>query len=84
MIKSDAYKFDHQVTKFEDSQYKDFHPTHSRLDMELCQRFFKAFSKSSGFNTKIFGIDILVDEQSGSHYIIDFNYFSGFKETPIE
>ena len=81
MVKQDAVKFSSQA-KYEHSLYKDFHASHFRLDMPLCDRFFKEFSKETGFNTKLYGIDIIVDQQSGTHYIIDLNYFPGYKETP--
>ena len=49
MISKDAYKF-HSAQKFADHLYKDFHPTHMRVDMTLMKRFFKAFTKATGFN----------------------------------
>ena len=81
MMSKDAYKFNSQ-NKFDDHLYKDFHPTHMRLDMKLLKRFFKAFTKASGFNQKLYGIDIIVDQQSGTHYIVDLNYLPSYREVP--
>ena len=46
---------------FDSRLFNDFHPTHSRLDRDLTKRFLKAFARESGFNTQLYGVDILVD-----------------------
>ena len=60
MMSKDAFKFNSQKT-WDNSLYKEYSSTHSRIDMGLVKRFFKNFVKASGFNVKLYGVDIVVD-----------------------
>ena len=48
----------------------------------MIRRFFGAFLKASGFNQKLYGVDIIVDSRDGTHYVIDLNYLPNYSEVP--
>ncbi len=81
MKSKSAYPFDSQK-KFEPGLFTKFSKTESRVDKELMTKFFAAFYKE--FNLKIYGVDIVIDEETGVHYVIDCNYYSSYTGTPEE
>ena len=81
MKSQSAYPFDSQK-KFEPGLFTNFSKSESRVDEALMKQFFAAFYKE--FNLKIYGVDIIVDQETGVHYVIDCNYYSSYSGTPEE
>lgn len=46
----------------------------------MAQEIVSVVTKSTGLN--LVGIDVLVEEETGIHYIIDGNYFSSYDGLP--
>jgi len=67
------FKFDSQ-TPFDEA---DFSKTEaSYLNKGLVNEILATFSKEMGLS--LYGIDILVDERDGTHYIVDLNYLPNY------
>ena len=48
----------------------------SRLNQEVTREFLRRWVPAFGMN--LYGIDVVIDERTGKHYIIDCNYFSSY------
>jgi len=63
-------------TKFEESQFTKYKSTPDSLNTDLVRALIQEFNRQ--FDLSVYGMDILVDENDGKHYLIDVNYFASF------
>ena len=75
MMSDDCVTFDSQIP-FEDDKFVGFSKTDNRTNKEATDLFFKHFVPK--FGIALFGVDIIVEENTGRHLIIDANYFSSY------
>ncbi|KAF0988198.1 hypothetical protein HZS_2477 [Henneguya salminicola] len=54
--------------------------THSTLDTDVIDSIVQRLKALLDFN--LIGIDIIVDQSTNTYYIVDLNYFPGFKDIP--
>lgn len=52
------------------------------LDMPMMDEFFKIFPRE--FDYVFYGIDIIVDANTGVHYFVDCNYLPDYKNIPTQ
>ena len=50
------------------------------LDEGISKLISRQLKNDLGFN--FYGYDICIDDQTGDYYIVDINYFPGYKNTP--
>ena len=63
--------------KFLPEQFTSFDPNENRISQEVLS----IITKDVGchyFSLNLFGVDILVQEETGHVYLIDINYFSSY------
>lgn len=74
-----CFKFDSQIA-FADEDFTKFSKTENRTNEKATSLFFKNFVPT--FGIALFGVDIIVEEETGRHLIIDCNYFSSYTNIP--
>ena len=79
MRSKDAVKFDSQV-KFEADLFTEYDETDCLLNMDLMKKFFDIFPQE--FDMLFYGVDIIVDVETGVHYFVDCNYLSNYTNIP--
>lgn len=67
--------FDSQK-KFSPDMFSQYDESENLLDMPMMQKFFSIFSKE--FDMLFYGVDIIVDSETGVHYFVDCNYLSNY------
>lgn len=79
MRSKDAVMFDSQK-KFEPEQFSQYDESECLLDMNMMEKFFKIFSQE--FDLLFYGVDIIVDSETGVHYFVDCNYLANYANIP--
>ena len=74
----DVHNFNNAVP-FPKESYQKFNEV-DELDQEKVDLFVKQVNRD--FNMNIFGLDLLVEEGTGKHLVLDMNYFPGYAEIP--
>ena len=67
--------FDSQK-KFSADMFTQYDESENLLDMPMMQKFFSIFSRE--FDMLFYGVDIIVDSETGVHYFVDCNYLSNY------
>ena len=80
MRSAEVVQFDHHV-KWKPEQFTEFDPTHNRLDMPMTERLISILAKE--LDLTFYGIDIIVDDRDGTHYIVDCNYLGKYSGIPM-
>ena len=60
--------------------YTEYDETETLLDMSLCKQFFEIFPRE--LELYFYGVDIIVDQCTGTHYFVDCNYLSNYANIP--
>mmetsp|Transcript_18938 Transcript_18938/g.25661 ORF Transcript_18938/g.25661 Transcript_18938/m.25661 type:complete len:150 (+) Transcript_18938:551-1000(+) len=80
MRSKDAVQFDSQK-KFGPELFTEYDESECLLDMPSMGRFFDIFPKE--FDMNFYGVDIIVDVRTGTHYVVDCNYLSNYEKIPL-
>ena len=67
--------FDSQK-KFSADMFTQYDESENLLDMPMMQKFFSIFPRE--FDMLFYGVDIIVDSETGVHYFVDCNYLSNY------
>ena len=67
--------FDSQK-KFSPDMFSQYDESENLLNMPMLQKFFSIFSRE--FDMLFYGVDIIVDAETGVHYFVDCNYLSNY------